>query len=499
MAGIDSYVKLLLHCDGADGSTTFEDKSPSPHIITAFGAAQVDTAQSVFGGAALLIPGGSGNFLSADDSPDWCYGTDNYTVDLRLRRNGNQVDYGGVIGQWSGSAAFASWVMYFMSDNKLHIGINGTLDVIVSTDIISNATWHHIALVRDAATSTKLYLDGVQTGSTYAINYDMVDGNLPLLIGRPSNANIEMVGWLDEIRISKGIARWSAPFTPPSAAYSVSAPTIVKSFSIPSIAANETSILEIAITNPNDIDITGAAFTDTYPAGLVNTDSPSGATTDPTGAVTAAPGGNSLSLSGGTIPASSSIGVTVNVTSETPGTYLNNSGNVASDNADTGTADTDTLIVTKMSAITVAKSFSPSTVSTNEESTMTITITNPNFYDVTSVSLTDIYPANLVNADTPDEQTTSTTGSLVAAAGGGSIALSGGTIPASSSITISVNVISDTAWTYNNSSGTATSDNAEDGISATGQLIVQVGTDISIHKFRMQAGRPNIHGKRIRK
>src|SRR5439155_5993114 len=96
-------------------------------------------------------------------------------------------------------------------------------------------------------------------------------------------------------------------------------PTIAKAFSPTTVATNATSVLTITLTNPNASAITGAAFTDTYPANLVNTASASGATTCAGGTVTAANGGASVALSGGTIPATGSCTVTVNVTSATAG------------------------------------------------------------------------------------------------------------------------------------------------------------------------------------
>ena len=74
--------------------------------------------------------------------------------------------------------------------------------------------------------------------------------------------------------------------------------------------------------------VTGVAFTDTYPSGLVNTASANGATTCG-GTVTAANNGNSVWLSGGTIPANGSCTVTVNVTAALAGSYLNSTGPIA--------------------------------------------------------------------------------------------------------------------------------------------------------------------------
>ena len=52
MAGIDGYVKLMLHCNGTDESTTFTDHSASGHIVTAYGTAQIDTTYKKYGTGA---------------------------------------------------------------------------------------------------------------------------------------------------------------------------------------------------------------------------------------------------------------------------------------------------------------------------------------------------------------------------------------------------------------------------------------------------------------
>jgi hypothetical protein len=58
-----SNVSLLLHGDGANGSTTIVDSSPSPKTVTAVGNAQISTAQSKFGGSSLAFDG-SGDYLT---------------------------------------------------------------------------------------------------------------------------------------------------------------------------------------------------------------------------------------------------------------------------------------------------------------------------------------------------------------------------------------------------------------------------------------------------
>jgi hypothetical protein len=92
-------------------------------------------------------------------------------------------------------------------------------------------------------------------------------------------------------------------------------PTIAKSFAPTAVIPNSNSILTLTLTNTYTNAMRGAAITDTYPAGVVNAPVPGGATTCG-GVVTAAAGGNTVALTGGTIPASGSCTVTVNVRSE---------------------------------------------------------------------------------------------------------------------------------------------------------------------------------------
>ena len=151
-------------------------------------------------------------------------------------------------------------------------------------------------------------------------------------------------------------------------------PVVAKSFSPAAIAANGTSTLTITLTNPNTSSITGATFTDAYPANLVNTGTPA-VSNSCGGTVTAAAGGTSLVLSGGTIPASGSCTVSVTVTSATAGSYVNSTGAVTSTNAADGTAASATLTVTAISASLSTVTANPTTILANGVNTSTITVT----------------------------------------------------------------------------------------------------------------------------
>jgi hypothetical protein len=96
--------------------------------------------------------------------------------------------------------------------------------------------------------------------------------------------------------------------------------TVGKAFAPATIVTNGTSTLTVTLTNANAVALTAAAFTDTYPAGVVTAATPATATTCG-GTISTTSG--SLVFSGGTVPASGSCTVKVNVTSATAGTYTN--------------------------------------------------------------------------------------------------------------------------------------------------------------------------------
>ena len=128
---------------------------------------------------------------------------------------------------------------------------------------------------------------------------------------------------------------------------------VSKAFSPTTVAVDAPSTLTFTLTNANDFVATGVAFTDTYPAGLVNATTPAASTTCGAGTVTAVAGGNTVALSGGSIPAGGTCTVSVAVSSAAPGTYANTlaAAAVTSTNAPpNATAATASLIVAAVPA-----------------------------------------------------------------------------------------------------------------------------------------------------
>jgi hypothetical protein len=220
MPGIDSDVKLLLHCNGIDGSTTFTDSSYSARTMTVFGDAQIDTAQSKFGGASGLFDGGSDYLDGGTNVVDFEFGSGDFTVDFWLKTSA-----GG--GQWANPAISYGTGLGSGSSWKVMCGgyiyaylwtVGGGNPGTQSTTATSDNNWHHVAFIREG-NNIKLYIDGTLEATTDVTGLTCNDANDAILIVAADSAGSYFTGWLDEIRVSKGIARWTSNFTPPTEEY----------------------------------------------------------------------------------------------------------------------------------------------------------------------------------------------------------------------------------------------------------------------------------------
>jgi hypothetical protein len=205
-----SSVSLLLHMDGTNGSTTFTDSSSNALTLTANGNAQISTAQSKFGGASGLFDGT----------------VDNLTVSnavLNIASSGNYTWEGWFYATSTGGYkciinndfSFSATPRLYLKDSNL-LGYIDSNDRISHQTTVTTNTWHHFAMVR-ASNVTHVYLNGVQSSTSYT--YSSASNN-DMRIGSDSGGSgQDFAGYLDDIRITKGVARYTANFTPPTAAF----------------------------------------------------------------------------------------------------------------------------------------------------------------------------------------------------------------------------------------------------------------------------------------
>jgi len=216
MAGDDSYTKALLHFNGADAATTFIDEKGN--AWTAVGNAQLDTAEKYFGVSSYLSDG-AGDYITTPDTADWNFGSGAFTIDCWAYLNeamGTSRCFAGLGGGVDGWLATGhEWVFFIYSDSKLYFQYKKTsMQSVASTSTIDvDAGWHHFAVVRSGDV-VALYVDGVSVKSTAMTGaIDHITGGTPIMIvGASAAVTMSWKGWIDEFRISKGIARWTAAF-----------------------------------------------------------------------------------------------------------------------------------------------------------------------------------------------------------------------------------------------------------------------------------------------
>lgn len=218
-AGGDPFfanVSLLLHFDGSNGSTTFTDNSPNAHTITAAGNAALSTSGQVFGTACGLFDG-TGDYITAPANSAFSFGTGNFTVEGFYKST--QTAAGYVISQ-NDSFANANWwaiVANASSAGDLYVYENTNARITASGTSINNGSDHFMQLIREG-NSLKLYLDGVQVGSTYTTSHTFGNASVGLIFAQrwDISASVGSNCRMDEWRITKGVAR---PVGVPTAAF----------------------------------------------------------------------------------------------------------------------------------------------------------------------------------------------------------------------------------------------------------------------------------------
>lgn len=220
-SGSDPYwsnVSLLLAMDGSNGSTTFTDSSNNAFAVTVTGDAQVSTAQSKFGESGLFD--GTGDRLEVSSNAAFAFGTGDFTVELFFRLTSiktaaqgfvNVNTSGGFSFYYNGSDGFFGGANSFRVSNR-------SSNLITQSQALSTGVWYHAAVSRAGGTM-RLFLDGAQIASV-SNTTNFAQGVLQ--IGGTSDGSTWTIdGHLDDLRITKGVGRYTQAFTAPVAAHPI--------------------------------------------------------------------------------------------------------------------------------------------------------------------------------------------------------------------------------------------------------------------------------------
>jgi hypothetical protein len=200
------------------------------NVLETVGDAQASTAQSKWGGSSMSFDpttGSATDYLQSPDTELLEFGSGNFTIETWVRFNTlpSSGAYYALISKFDNSTqksylfyvynTVGTYSLYFTYTTNGSTNINPVAAITPSIN-----TWYHYAVSRSGA-NLRMFIDGTQVGTTYNIATDTIfGGTYPVQVGASAGANT-LNGYLQDLRVTKGYARYTANFTPPTAAFPV--------------------------------------------------------------------------------------------------------------------------------------------------------------------------------------------------------------------------------------------------------------------------------------
>lgn len=208
-------VVLLVPMSGPAGGTTFQDHSPVGRVITRYGETKTVTDQYRHYGASGYFDG-SGDYLQVADSPDFFFGAGDFTIEAWIRPQVGSGVIQGIVCQRASSGsnhAFSFWV--HATDTNLAFECLNNNYLFYNGGKLTYNVWQHVAVCR-AGSTIRMFLDGVLIGEQ-AIVVTLPDFAQVVQIGRASAglSNGYFKGHMNDVRVTKGVARYTRNFIPP--------------------------------------------------------------------------------------------------------------------------------------------------------------------------------------------------------------------------------------------------------------------------------------------
>ena len=204
-------VSLLLHMDGVDGSTTFIDQLGAQCLPV--GGARLSTAQSVYGGSSLLLDG-SMDGIQINQSDALNFGTGDFTIEMWVYVTAHTNTTAALLASGGSGWVSGECVLRFDTGSVLGLYTNRS-GILVGTGSFPTGQWQHVAMCRSGGTAS-IYQGGVAVASGWLPGNLNFSNNLKSFLGYSDFDKISLNGYIDDLRVTKGLARYTSNFVPPS-------------------------------------------------------------------------------------------------------------------------------------------------------------------------------------------------------------------------------------------------------------------------------------------
>lgn len=203
-----AYVSALLYFDGSNGSTAFTDQKGGTY--TSNNGAALTTTSPKFGTASLSLMSG---YVMGPASV-MAFGTQDFTVELFIKRSGsNSMEYIDTRPTNTNGAYF----VLTQPGSYPQLYVNSGAKLVSSVALPNDGAWHHLAYSRQGTTG-RIFVDGALGGSvTDGVNYAASNFGLGWCAYGGACGTVNQF-YLDDLRVTTGVARYTAAFTPPAAA-----------------------------------------------------------------------------------------------------------------------------------------------------------------------------------------------------------------------------------------------------------------------------------------
>ena len=197
------------------GTNTGIQDATGKNDITTVGSAKTQANTVKYGTGAMYFDG-AGSSMYVPSNVKFGFGTGNFTIEFWLYLNATTTQT--IFSELSTGSTQVVPHIYYSNASGIRYFVNGA-DVITG-GALSTGTWYHIAVCRSSG-STKMFINGTQTGSTYTDSNNYLSST-PIILGDydiPPTGTSTLNGYLDDLRITNGVARYTANFTPPASAF----------------------------------------------------------------------------------------------------------------------------------------------------------------------------------------------------------------------------------------------------------------------------------------
>lgn len=210
-----AFNSLLLHGNGANGSTVITDSSGSPKTVTPFGNAQISTAQSKFGGSSIAFDG-TGDYLIAPAGDAFNFGTLPFTIECWVWRKAGIVANQTIFSQ---RTATSGVTFLIGTSDSIRAFFGAGFGAVTSPIAVPAEAFAHVALTYPGfGGAFTLWMNGQNVASSSPFGHVFEDNVAPFIGARPTTTE-NLNGYIDDLRITKGVARYTSNFTPPTAPF----------------------------------------------------------------------------------------------------------------------------------------------------------------------------------------------------------------------------------------------------------------------------------------